>query len=278
MSCGDESFRRYLERIRLPQYFSRRYLLPLLSSMTTCSHAELLDFPAIDVVDYATRTYRQPHYTVVGGVHRVQARISDGLAIRLHSTVTAVEAAGTRCRITWIDSQNDKVSSAEYDHVIMAVTPDVVAAIFKPLEKPLRSIPTVKGDCIVHCDTSILPDGGLLCTEAKKALEPPEIMYMVSDNNSTESVHIHRSSVMVTNFPIEPINSNKIIHRARLTRVLRTVRSREVVNRIFFSASQSQNTLSEKEQLWRNGNGTCGLLAHGAGMAWCFLKDVLCPP
>lgn len=269
VSCGDESFRRYLERIRLPQYFSRRYLLPLLSSMTTCSHAELLDFPAIDVVDYATRTYRQPHYTVVGGVHRVQARISDGLAIRLHSTVTAVEAAGTRCRITWIDSQNDKVSSAEYDHVIMAVTPDVVAAIFKPLEKPLRSIPTVKGDCIVHCDTSILPDGGLLCTEAKKALEPPEIMYMVSDNNSTESVHIHRSSVMVTNFPIEPINSNKIIHRARLTRVLRTVRSREVVNRIF-SASQSQNTLSEKEQLWRNGDGNVWLVG-----AWCWDGMVL---
>lgn len=92
---------------------------------------------------------------------------------------------------------------------------------------------------------------------------------MVSDNNSTESVHIHRSSVMVTNFPIEPINSNKIIHRARLTRVLRTVRSREVVNRIF-SASQSQNTLSEKEQLWRNGDGNVWLVG-----AWCWDGMVL---
>jgi metal-dependent hydrolase (beta-lactamase superfamily II) len=237
--------------------------------MTTCSHAELLDFPAIDVIDYATRTYRQPHYTVVGGIHRVQSRISEGLVIRLHSTVTTVETAGTRCRITWIDSQDDKVFSEQYDHVIMAVTPDVAAAIFKPLEKLLRSIPTVKGDCIVHCDTSILPDGGLVYTEAKKALEPPEIMYMISDNNSTESVHMHRSSVLVTNFPIEPIKSNKIIHRARLTRVLRTVRSREVVNRIF-SAGQSQNTLPEKEQLWRNGDGNVWLVG-----AWCWDGMVL---
>jgi hypothetical protein len=59
------------------------------------------------------------------------------------------------------DSQGDNVLE-EYDHVIMAVTPDVASTIFKPLEKHLQSIPIVKGECIDHRDTSILMDGGLL--------------------------------------------------------------------------------------------------------------------
>ncbi|GIK03722.1 hypothetical protein Aspvir_007796 [Aspergillus viridinutans] len=236
--------------------------------MTTCSHNELLNFPAVDVVDYAKRTYRQPHYTVVGGVQRVQSRISEGLVVRLRSTVTAVESTGTRCRITWTDSQGDIVSE-EYDHVIMAVTPDVVSTIFQPLEKPLQSIPVVKGECIVHRDTSIVPDGGLLAAEAQKARKQPEIMYMFSDGTSTESVHQHPLSVLVTNFPIAPIESSKIIYRTQLTRVLRTTESRKVVNSIF-SDGRSQQTRQEKEQIWRNGNGNVWLVG-----AWCWDGMVL---
>ncbi|KAL4976607.1 FAD/NAD(P)-binding domain-containing protein [Aspergillus desertorum] len=268
-SLRDESLLQYLERIRLPQYFSRHYLLPLLASMTTCSHVELLEFPAIDVLDYAKRTYRRPHYTVVGGIRRVQSRISEGLVVRLNSSVTAVESVGTRCRITWADSQGDNVFSKEYDHVIMAVTPDVVAAIFKPLENVLQQIPIAKGECIVHRDTSVLPEGNLLFTEARKGLEQPEIMYMFTDNISTESVHQHPSSVFVTNFPIAPIESNKIIHRARLTRVLRSLKSREVVNSIF-SARRSEHVRREKGQLWRNGDGNVWLVG-----AWCWDGMVL---
>jgi predicted NAD/FAD-binding protein len=236
--------------------------------MTTCSHNELLNFPAADVVDYAKRTYRQPHYTVVGGVQRVQSRISEGLVVRLSSTVTAVESIGTRCRITWTDSQGDNMSE-EYDHVIMAVTPDVVSTIFKPLEKLLQSIPVVKGECIVHRDTSILPDGGLLAAEAQKARKQPEVMYMFSDDTSTESVHQHPLSVLVTNFPIAPVESSKIIHRARLTRVLRTPESRKVVNSIF-SAGRSRHTPQEKEKLWCNGDGNVWLVG-----AWCWDGMVL---
>ncbi|KAF7115215.1 hypothetical protein CNMCM5793_001642 [Aspergillus hiratsukae] len=268
-SCEDESLQRYLERIRLPSYFSRRYLLPLLSSMTTCSHNELLNFPAADVVDYAKRTYRQPHYTVVGGVQMVQSRISEGLVVRLSSTVTAVESIGTRCRVTWTDSQGVNVSSEEYDHVIMAVTPDVVSTIFKPLGKLLQSIPVVQGECIVHRDTSIIPDGGLLAAEAQKVRKQPEVMYMFSDDTSTESVHQHPLSVLVTNFPIAPVESSKIIHRARLTRVLRTPESRKVVNSIF-SAGRSQHTPKEKEKVWCNGDGNVWLVG-----AWCWDGMVL---
>jgi hypothetical protein len=268
-SFRDESLLQYLERIQLPQYFSKHYLLPLLSSMTTCSHIELLEFPAIDVLDYAKRTYRRPHYTVVGGIQRVQSRISEGLVVRLNSTVTAVESAGTICRITWTDSQGNNVFSGEYDHIIIAVTPDVVAAIFKPLEKLLQQIPIVKGDCIVHRDTSILPESDLLFREARKGAQQPEIMYIFSNNISTESVHQHASSVLVTNFPIAPIESNKIIHCARLTRVLQSLKSREVVNSIF-SAPRSRHMRQEKGQVWRNGDGNVWLVG-----AWCWDGMVL---
>jgi hypothetical protein len=161
------------------------------------------------------------------------------------------------------------VFSEEYDHVIMAVTPDVVAAIFKPLEKLLRQIPVVKGDCIVHRDTSILPESDLLFREARKGAQQPEIMYMFSDNISTESVHQHASSVLVTNFPIAPIESKKIIHCARLTRVLRSLKSREVVNSIL-SAPRSRHMRQEKGQVWRNGDGNVWLVG-----AWCWDGMVL---
>ena len=65
-SC--ESFRSYIRRIYHPKYFISSYLLPLFSSVATCSHEAILEFPAHDLVDYKQKTNGEQHYTVSGGV------------------------------------------------------------------------------------------------------------------------------------------------------------------------------------------------------------------
>lgn len=270
-SSEDESFGQYLARIRLPRSFSKNYLLPLLSSITTCSHDALLSFPAIDCVEYAKRTYRQPHYTVVGGVQNVQAKISEAQTTRLGATVTAVDNIGTMVRVSWTESNTKEVYSKDFHHVIIAVTPNVVGAIYEPLRETMSSIPVVFGESVVHHDTSAIPDcSQSLKKVSRKAQNSPDqhqIMYICSNPSSTESIHECSSSVFVTNFPISPIDPSKVVHRTRLARVLRTPNSRKLVNQIFDGC---ENTNQEKRRIWRNGVGNVWLVG-----AWCWDGMVL---
>lgn len=275
-SREDESLREYLERIRLRRHFSRHYLLPLMSSVTTCSHDALLNFPAIDCVEYAKRTYRQPHYVAVEGVQEVQTKIAKGRDIKFGATVTAIENTGSQVRVSWTENSDEekKVNSSVFDHAIMAVPPNVVGAIYQPLQGVLDHIPVAFGESVVHRDTSTIPDvGSSLKRPSPPSLSSPfdqtQIMHICSTPSSTESIHEHPSSILVTNFPISPIDPMKVIHRAKFTRVLRTPKSRAVVERIFSSGNGS-NAHNEKKELWRNGDGNVWLVG-----AWCWDGMVL---
>lgn len=267
----DETLRHYLKRIRLPWHFTKHYFLPLMSSVTTCSHDALLNFPALDAIEYAKRTYRKPHYTVIGGVQTVQTKISKGLAVEFGANVTAVENIGTKVRVSWTDS-NSKTYSTDFDHAIMAVTPNVVGTIYEPLQKAMGLIPVVCGESVVHHDASTIPDCGQLLNrfsvQTNKPRDRPQVMYICSDPSSTESIHEYPPSVIVTNFPISRIDPTKVLHRARLTRVLRTPKSRKVVNQIFMVGGKECK--SQEEPLWRNGTGNVWLVG-----AWCWDGMVL---
>lgn len=267
-SNDEETLRTYLKRIRLPWRFVTNYLLPLMSSVTTCSHDALLGFPALDAVEYAKKTYRQPHYTVVSGVQDVQSKLSKELAVNFRATATSVKRIGTQVELTWIDV-NDICHTSYFDHVVMAVPPDVVGSLFEPLREAMRVIPVIWGESIVHNDTSSIADCPRslekFSAKAQKGCDQAQIMHITSDLSSTESVHQHFST-LITNFPISPINPDKIVHRARLARVLRTPKSREIVNGIF---TPDQSEL-KKESLWYNGKDNVWLVG-----AWCWDGMVL---
>ncbi|KAK2760009.1 hypothetical protein FQN54_002745 [Arachnomyces sp. PD_36] len=267
VSREGESLREYLQRIRIPWYYTKNYLLPLLSSVTTCTHEATLEFPAIDIVDYERKTFRQPHYTVIGGVDCVQKKLSKDQKVRLGATVTAVENIGTKVQITWKDARNGEIDSALFDHVILAVTPNVVGSIYQPLQSAMASVPTVPVDSIVHNDYT----GISSCSKSlkRKLLSEqgstrPQVMHMRSNPTATECIHEHPSSALITTFPLDPIDPAKVIHRARFTRVLRTPRSREIVNDIF-SEKRTQNARDDKQHLWRNGDGNVWLVG-----GWCW--------
>ncbi|KAL2833325.1 hypothetical protein BDW59DRAFT_138481 [Aspergillus cavernicola] len=273
---ANESLRAYLHRINLPTYYTTHYFLPLMSSVTTCTHDELLEFPAVDVVGYTRRTYRRPHYTVKGGVGKAEGRLSRGLDVRFGKRVTGVEygAGGEGCGkvcVSWestlLSSPRDgdegrKRGEEEYDYAILAVTPDVVGSIFRPLRIAMKAIPTTSVQSIVHRDFSRVENCSVhlrrnprfrvrssrsLSEFGKRIGNAPvsaaiHIFTDLSTSNSgsssspkTESIHEHPSSTLITTYPIDDnnINGSEILHRAQFTRVLRNVQSRDIVNSIF---------------------------------------------
>ena len=264
-SCGaEESLRHYVERIRLPSYYVKHYLLPLMSSVTTCSHDALMDFPAIDLVDYERKTFRRKHYTILGGVHRVQTRLSKDQIHRLGAKVTAVESVGTKVQVSWTDTRDGQSSSRLFDHVILGVTPDVVGTIFQPLRSAMTAVPTTTVKSIVHRDFSKIIDASkslwtqISFTAGESAPQP---IHMCSNGKATESIHEHPSSALITTHPIAPIDPEKVVYTATFTRVLRSSTSRQIVNQIF----DKKRSVDEKSKLWRNGDGNVWLVG-----GWCW--------
>ncbi|KAJ6024365.1 hypothetical protein N7540_005162 [Penicillium herquei] len=269
-SRPSETFRQYAARIHLPQYFVKKYYLPIMSAVTTCPHNALLDFPAIDVVDYQAKTFGNPHYTVIGGVSKVQDKLSKGLNVHYSSAAIKVENVGAKVRLTWKNDITGSTQSKIFDHVIMAVTPDVVRAIFPPLRSALAVIPTSTVPAYVHRDFDRLPkcnqvvSGGI---RSEAGQPSPERIHLCSNSSSTEFTHEHLSSVIITTSPILPIDPSKIEHTVFFTRTLRTPLSRKVTKEIFDPKTSSD--FGDSKQ-WRNGDGNIWLVG-----SWCWDGMVL---
>lgn len=266
-SSVEESFRQYLERIGLPQYYIKYYLLPLISSVTTCSHDALLEFPAIDLVEYEKRTFRQPHYTIEGGVHKLQTKLSTGLKVRFRSTVTAVQNTRGKVKVTMRDEHTGFLDSALFDHVIMAVTPDVVGLIFPPLESVMAAVPTTRVLSVVHHDYTRFSTcrqyvrGRIPFDHRGRASQP---IHMCSNAYATESTHEHPCSVLITTSPIISVRPTHILHSVTFTRVLRTPTSRQLLNRVF-GANELECRDDNLKSCWRNGDGNVWLVG-----GWCW--------
>jgi hypothetical protein len=257
-SC--ESFGHYLRRICLPQYYIANYLLPLMSSVCTCSHQELLDFPASDVLDYKRKTHLQPHYAVDTGVQCVQNKLTRGIQVDFGFCLTRVVPEADGVRLHYIDA-GDKEKSAIFDLVVLAVSPDIVAAVFAPLKNSLMRIPTRMVETVAHMDSSSL--------RPLSNLSSSQNIHFRFDKESTEASHEQaHSSVIVTTNPLMPIQPSHILRSARFTRVLRSPESRRIVNGIF--GEDSFHCKASTTSRWRNGDG--GVYLAGG---WCWDGMVL---
>lgn len=274
-----ESLDAYLRRIHLPQTYVTVYLLPLISSVCTCSHEELLQFPASDVLDYKRRTHQQQHYVVSGGVRSVQDMLLQGLDVRLGVELTSVSPQDTGVDIQY-RAPDGRQQSEHFDLIVLAVSPDIAASLYPRLNKPLSSIPTTTVETVAHTDDfSIRPmlhataSSSLLSLSLGKKKSPAtqarttQRIHILSTHLTTESVHEQPNSIFVTTNPIFQPDQSKVIRSARFTRVLRSPHSRMLVNSIFQDPlKRSSSTL----QSWRSGD-------HGVYLAggWCWDGMVL---
>lgn len=263
-----ETLQDYLQRTWVPQRFVAYYLLPLISSVTTCPHASLLNFPASDVTEYKRRTHRAPHYTVAEGVRAVQDRLLDDIPCEFTATVTGVDPSDKGVRVTWKKGSDAEMKTELFDKVILAVSPDVVGHIFEPLRHYMPRIPVAVVESIVHTDQSVLGKGAAAFTDKHGAQRI--YLHTTTDHvHKTASHHIQPCGPIVTTCPWSPIDPAHTLHSAKFTRVLRSPESQRIVNAIFGGIPQIGRDEKSIPQ-WRNGDDNVWLVG-----GWCWDGMVL---
>ncbi|KAK4177120.1 hypothetical protein QBC36DRAFT_377912 [Triangularia setosa] len=268
----DESFAEYLESIWLPRRYITHYILPLMSSVSTCTHDELLAFPASDLVHYIRFSYGQQHYTVCGGVQQVQSRLSRGIEdIRVRSRVLEVcPQANGRVLVRWRDT--DGVKEDVFDRTVLAVSPDVASRLFAPLRTAgLDKIPTTwvessvlttpsrvhslvdsndqrsqgKVACMHHTGTAVETDS------ASTQVITLRTQFSGASGARSEALHTMPSGVVVSTCPLDgesEATQKRTLKTAGFRRTLRTVESRATVERIMGGSNDGG-----RSNIWVNG-------------------------
>jgi len=268
-----ESLGEYIQRIMLPRHFVNFYLLPLFSSVATCSHKALLQFPARDLTEYRKQSAGGEHYTV-SGLHEVESTLGSGLEARFSATVTKVEVLqNERLEVVWNTSDN-VIYKDIFDQVVLAVAPDVAGRIFLPLGKATAQIPTTTVQSVVQGDGMKLAMNGTTASGfALKGARAAQTIHLrtLASLAQTESTHVHLSGAMVTTCPFSDISSSaqNVLKSVKFLRTLRTPRSRRVVNNIF-GENLTSPLLDEKQSSWRNGDDKIWLVG-----GWCWDGMVL---
>ncbi|OLN86238.1 hypothetical protein CCHL11_04145 [Colletotrichum chlorophyti] len=288
---GAETVEDYLKRIWLPRRYVTHYLLPLMSSVSTCSHAELLAFPASDLVNYKRLSHGQQHYTVCGGVHQVEARLARGMkSVCLGARVVEVAAmVDDKVKVRW-QSMSDTtagVSEDVFDRVILAVSPDVAGKIFAPLHDALKSIPTTRVESSVlrpACSSAesftVVDDESShpkACSHHRGNAMPPQVLSIRTGfagcETKTEALHTMPGGTVVSTCPLDPsADAKRVLWTARFTRTLRTTKSRAIIQKIMGECrnSSKKTDLSADAMGWVNGQDNVWLTG-----AWCWDGMVL---
>ena len=258
----------YLRRIWLPRRFITKYLLPLMSAVATCSHQEMLAFPASDVVQYRKLITRQKQYVVSGGVGMVQEALLQGLDIKFGTRVVRIEPRSSGLEVVFevsdVHGETTKLNQ-EFDRVITAVPPNVVAGIFEPARPRLSQIPIRTLETIVHRVPA-------MSQRPSSSHAADHILLKTSTIHGgwTEATHLRTDGIAVTSCPIAALSArHEVLSRSTFTRTMRTPESRRIVDDIFGMASLGDANASDSKS-WRNGD-------HGVWVvgAWCFDGMVL---
>ncbi|KAG5987106.1 hypothetical protein E4U54_005136 [Claviceps lovelessii] len=251
-----ESFDTYLRRIRLPRWYVNRYLLPVLSSVFSCPHAEALNFPASDITGFVRGSFRQKFFVNQDGINRVQAKLSESIQdVRLQTRVLKVEPVDGKVLIRWQRTEDGGTIVEEvFDRVVLAVAPNVAASIFDKARPMLGRIPTVSitssllarpsEEISIVQEESDIPAGQ--CTYRGGLTQT--VIFRTSfsaDIVESEALHYLPSGVVVktTSLSAEE-KSFKVLDAVRFPRTLRTVESRRITAMITGESSHRSKSTS----------------------------------
>jgi len=273
----NENFSSYLDRIWLPRRYITHYALPILSSVGTCTHTQLLSFPAADLVTYITKSYNQPHYTVCGGVRQVQTRLAEGIEdVRTQCRVMGVALDPDSSKpVVWWRGSDGEVHNEIFDRVVLAVSPDVAARIFPRLQAVLARIPTVSVECSLLAPAagkySIIAEeqeheakeeNGCIHHQAGVDVDaaPAQVITVRTQfsgkTTRTEAVHALPSGVMVQTCPLDNAGQElkRMLKTAEFTRTLRTPRSRAIVEALLGHGNLDVGWVNGQDNVWLAGS------------------------
>ncbi|KAI9149072.1 hypothetical protein HJFPF1_11118 [Paramyrothecium foliicola] len=292
-----ESFGEYTQRIRLPRRYLTRYLVPMMCSVSTCSHDEILAFPASDVIGYKKLSHGEQHYTVCGGVSQVQSRLVEGvkdirLSARVIEVATGSGSDGLRVRWQSTADGSGKIAEEGFDRVVLATSPDVVSRLFNPLRSVLGKLPTRRVESTVF-DPSVVDKGPVkfvlddtandqnicsLCSN-EASTKPPSLvltfktLFNKSGSGQTDALQTMPNGVVVKNSPLEgETECQGALHTSRFTRTLRDPESRALMESILNESRTQEKHVANNENHESWVNGQDGVWLAGA---WCWDGMVL---
>lgn len=295
---GEEAFAEYLRRIWIPRRYASQYLLPLMSSVSTCSHDEMLAFPASDIVSYKRLSHGRQHFVVCGGVEQVQSSLAKGIKdVRLRSRVLEIapsndgtDGSTVRWQTFAEDGLPGDMSEEVFDRVVLAVSPDVAGRIFKPLAKMMTRMPTIRVESSVLAPMGLSKESFSVVENASSTacmhhaegdataaqIITLKTRFSSSTSARTEALHTMPCGVVVQTCPLNETDPKRALQAAEFTRTLRTTESRALVNSIMGEGrpSQASGNKHAREHMddarWVNGQD--GIWLTGA---WCWDGMVL---
>ncbi|KFY81177.1 hypothetical protein V499_00003 [Pseudogymnoascus sp. VKM F-103] len=228
-AAGTETIEHYCNRLFLPQFFLNDYLVPLFSSVATCSHDDFRTFPAVYITDYKKYTSGNDHNSVTTMQAMQEKLVSNNLRIKLRHPVTNIESQtdGTvKCTIVDLDN-NKKESMETFAKVITATSSHALAHLYKPARPMASQLPICEAEVVVHTDYTIMSHvisrKGPLAKKPLSDLTAEEFLasteWLNPDSSSadilalqtrrspsgeewTEATHVHSSGILVTVRPV----------------------------------------------------------------------------
>ncbi|KFZ24875.1 hypothetical protein V502_00649 [Pseudogymnoascus sp. VKM F-4520 (FW-2644)] len=224
-----ETIEHYCNRLFLPQFFLNDYLVPLFSSVATCSHEDFRNFPAVYITDYKKFTSGNDHNSVTTMQAVQEKLVSNNLRIKLRHPVTKIESQpdGTvKCSIVDLDN-GSKESIQTFDKVITATSFHALAHLYGPARPMASQLPICEAEVVVHTDYTIMSHvisrKGPLAKKPLSELTAAEFLasteWLNPDSSSadilalqtrkspsgevwTEATHVHSSGILITVRPV----------------------------------------------------------------------------
>lgn len=161
LAAGDhagETLARFLERERFEPLFWRGLALPLLVTICTCDETELMNWPALQLLErlqgilHGSRLVR-----LEGGTSALVQGLARDLECLSGSPVTTLaETADGRLEV-----RNARGQGGPFDRVIVATQANQLEFLadtrFAPERELLAGIPYATGELVVHTDPQLLP-------------------------------------------------------------------------------------------------------------------------
>ncbi|KAH8693548.1 hypothetical protein BGW36DRAFT_453874 [Talaromyces proteolyticus] len=247
-----ETLEEYIHRIWLPDVFLGKYLLPLYSSVATCSHDDLRLFPAAYILNYRKETFAAQHQTVPD-MGLLQDQLTENVEKRFRSEVVSVKSQEYgKVIVQYRHLDKHSTMESEFDHVILATNSAVSSKIHEASSSITKQLRSRLVRVSVHLQTETE-------TYMAQKTKPSEILILNTEKNPqqidiTHSVHLHPSGVSVTvsaemNNDVEDQGGALPLHIVTLARPLPTPDSHRILLSVFGEGAK----LSTNG--WKNGDG-----------------------
>ena len=179
--CYAMTIHEYLAHRRFSKAFEERFLLPVMSSLLSCSYDQVAQYPAEFICGFfcsRLTTFFTGWQRVGTGVREVSAKLLTGVECRYRCRVTSLRRSeDNQCvLLSYVQTRRKRVGSAEaeeeeeevvtvvderFDHVVVATESNIVPLILKDASEDERlattSVSSFTANIVAHTDASLMP-------------------------------------------------------------------------------------------------------------------------